>query len=126
MPGPSRRHEATIDLSLQHAHRKGFARALRVLLGIAMDPQQRFVPDAYRTQRVTVYEVEVTHALTERKFLRLRSLRDQLVTIGWSLRLMHLAAGDRAGAEVDIDTGQPDEADLQRAARLLDRGAPPS
>lgn len=57
---------------------------------------------------LTIYEVEYSARLTTAKLLKLREIRQELATLGWSMRL--LAANTRWShewTELDVETGLP-------------------
>jgi hypothetical protein len=101
---PSARHEAAIPADKQT---RGFGSALRARLGIALG-RYPFTPDAFElneaTRTLTLWEVVVTNPV-EKKFWKMRAVRDQLALRGWSLKLFVAYPSGRF-VETDIDTGR--------------------
>lgn len=106
---PSLAHESAIDRLPAGAMRHGFAGYLFSHTGVVMAPSRGVVPDAFivdaGAQRVTIFEIEHEHPISDRKWSAIRLLREGLTAAGWSLRVLAAAPSDRSLTELDADTG---------------------
>lgn len=119
---PSARHESGIPTGLPT---RGFRAALRAICAVELG-RYPFTPDAYdfdvTSRTLTLYEVYVTNALSERKLLKLRDLDALLGAQDWTLRIL---IGCQRGIfnDLDLATGGPTQEALKRAVMALDRGS---
>lgn len=119
---PSVRHERAIPA---RAQRIGFADALYQHTGVRLG-RERVVPDGFiideRRQRIYLFEVYVTHALTKDKLERLRLIRDFLADLGWTVRVS-LGCSTGQFRLLDWETGQASisSRELRAAVEALGR-----
>lgn len=119
---PSIRHERAIP---SRAERRGFADALYGHTAVRLG-NCRVVPDGFifdeRRKRLYLFEVYVTHELTEDKLEKLRIIRDLLVDLGWTMRVA-VAASVGGFRRMNWETGQAaiSDRELRRAIERIGR-----